>query len=108
MIGNLISPKIGLALIKKRLEKQLKITITKYQVIYQVEKKEVGFKLGMDYFQYESDNLISIIESYLDKYKEKELKDLRITFIIINYPENDLNIYYLSPDGKRQFITKKL
>lgn len=110
-LKNLLTPKIGLSMVKNRLEKELKKDIKFYSIFYSHHNKEIHFNITdledkkcTVFFDDKDNSLTSIIESQMKGYIEK--KDVHIDAFEIEFTEENKikgKIYYKTPDGKKEF-----
>ena len=118
MLGNLISPKIGIALVTSEIKKSLKQPIKDYDIILDCEQNKIDFAV---YNYVEPDK--SITTKKMFKYEDGEKianyikhqikndvsKKDTLTKVVITVREK-INIYigYIDEKGNKQFNQKEL
>ena len=109
MLNTLISPKIGLNLIKKQVEKQFekrfKTSIESYEMLFDNNEKALNFIINGKSYNYDSD-----IGHIIAKQAEEKLKDTggELTHIrIIDSPKGWEYLIYYIKNGEKKF-TKDL
>lgn len=112
LLGNMISPQLGLNMVRNNIESELGISIDTFELQYNGVENTVKFKIpvnGQDRIYPFDDNkgLVPAIKQYL----EKELKEGdTIDFVIIAYTRkgSEVKIYYRDQKNEKQFSTQKL
>lgn len=89
MISSLISPKIGLTLIKSQIEKQLNKKVDKFDIILMMQEKSICFRIEGKKYLHDNDQLKTILETQLSQHIPK---DVNLEMIIISYESENVEV----------------
>lgn len=110
MIGNLISPKLGLKLLKTRIETDINKKFDDFMLVYDKQNGSIGFRILGEQYPYEDKGakLHSAIDSLISM---KLDNNHRIDIAIIEYKskgDSMAKVAYRDGDGNKKRIELKL
>jgi len=107
-LGNLVSPKIGLSMLRSEIEKTLGFPVKSYLMLYDVTNSKMEFiiPVGGEKRKYPFDGAESLGKIFVSVCEKEVPKDTTIEKIVISYGENcSATVAYKSESGNSEQMT---
>ncbi len=106
-LTSMINPSIGLTMVRKQLEKQLKKKVPNFDIMFIESKNKLQFNIEGIFYDFANENLKKILKSELAK-QQKNAQSIDVVIASVDQSNTILVKLYITENGEKKIITYKL